>query len=151
MYLGIFGTRYGSPVRDRRELSYPELEFETASDPAHPLERLVFLLDQEAENPGIPAKWLNDPIHGARQQAFLRKVKDAGLTLQTFGNPDELARLVERSLAEWQQRERARQAALAQSQQKTVPQITRLRFMALDLPIGFVQRPKQFEALRPCC
>ena len=148
LYLGIFGTRYGSPVRDRRELSYTELEFETASDPAHPLERLVFLLDQEAENPGIPAKWLNDPIHGARQEAFLRKVKDAGLTLQTFGNPDELARLVERSLEEWQKRERARQAALAQSQQKTVPQITRLPFMAPDLPIGFVQRPKQFEALR---
>jgi len=148
LYLGIFGTRYGSPVRDRRELSYTELEFETASDPAHPLERLVFLLDQEAENPGIPAKWLNDPTHGARQEAFLRKVKDAGLTLQTFGNPDELARLVERSLEEWQKRERARQAALAQSQQKTVPQITRLPFMAPDLPIGFVQRPKQFEALR---
>jgi hypothetical protein len=52
LYLGIFGTRYGSPVRDRPELSYTELEFETASDPAHPLERLVFLLDQEAENPG---------------------------------------------------------------------------------------------------
>ena len=148
LYLGIFGTRYGSPVRDRPEVSYTELEFETASDPAHPLERLVFLLDQEAENPGIPAKWLNDPIHGASQQAFLRKVKDAGLTLQTFGNPDELARLVERSLAEWQQRERGRQAALAQSRQSTVVQTTRVPFMAPDLPIGFVQRPKQFEALR---
>ncbi|MEI6112822.1 MAG: DnaB-like helicase C-terminal domain-containing protein, partial [Cyanobium sp. ELA712] len=117
LYLGIFGTRYGSPVRDRPELSYTELEFETASDPAHPLERLVFLLDQQAENPGIPAKWLNDPIHGARQEAFLRKVKDAGLTLQTFRNPDELARLVERSLAEWQERVRARQAAFAQPRQ----------------------------------
>jgi hypothetical protein len=81
VYLGIYGTRYGSPVRDRPEVSYTELEFETASDPAHPLERLVFLLDEEAENPGIPAKWLNDPTHGERQQAFLRKVKDAGLTL----------------------------------------------------------------------
>jgi hypothetical protein len=59
VYLGIFGTHYGSPVRDRPEVSYTELEFETASDPAHPLERLVFLLDQEAENPGIPPKWLN--------------------------------------------------------------------------------------------
>jgi len=109
LYLGIFGTRYGSPVRDRPEVSYTELEFDTASDPAHPLERLVFLLDQEAENPGIPAKWLNDPIHGERQQAFLRKVMDAGLTLQTFGNPDELARLVERSLAELKEKEHQRQ------------------------------------------
>jgi hypothetical protein len=151
LYLGIFGTRYGSPVRDRPELSYTELEFETASDPAHPLERLVFLLDQEAENPGIPAKWLNDPSHGASQQAFLRKVKEAGLTLQTFRNPDELARLVERSLAAWKERERARlaepaqQAALAHLQRGC--QTTRVPFMAPDLPIGFVQRPKQFEAL----
>ena len=109
LYVGIYGTRYGSPVRDRPELSYTELEFETASDPAHPLERLVFLLDQEAENPGIPAKWLNDPIHGASQQAFLRKVKEAGLTLQTFGNPDELARLVERSLRELKEKDHQRQ------------------------------------------
>jgi hypothetical protein len=151
LYLGIFGTRYGSPVRDRRELSYTELEFETASDPAHPLERLVFLLDQEAENPGIPAKWLNDPIHGASQQAFLRKVKEAGLTLQTFRNPDELGRLVERSLAAWKEHERARQAepaqqaALAHLQRGC--QTTRVPFMAPDLPIGFVQRPKQFESM----
>ncbi len=112
VYLGIFGTRYGSPVRERPEVSYTELEFDTASEPDHPLERLVFLLDEEAENPGIPAKWLNDPIHGERQQAFLRKVKDAGLTLQTFRNPDELARLVERSLVEWKQHHQARQVAL---------------------------------------
>ena len=37
LYLGIYGTRYGSPVRDRPELYYTELEFETDSDPAHPL------------------------------------------------------------------------------------------------------------------
>jgi phage replication-related protein YjqB (UPF0714/DUF867 family) len=82
----------------------------------------VFLLDEEAENPGIPAKWLNDPTHDERQQAFLRKVKDAGFTLQTFRNPDELARLVERSLAELKQRERALQVELAQRQQPAVPQ-----------------------------
>ncbi len=118
VYIGIYGTRYGSPVRDRPEVSYTELEFDTASDPEHPLERLVFLLDEEAENPGIPAKWLNDPLHGERQQAFLKKVKEAGLTLKTFRNPDDLARLVERSLVELKQwrraeRERARQAGRA--------------------------------------
>ena len=149
VYIGIYGTRYGSPVRDRPEVSYTELEFETASDPACALERLVFLLDEEAENPGIPAKWLNDPTHGERQQAFLRKVKDAGLTLQTFRNPDELARLVERSLAELKQRERARLAEPMQRQRPAAPQATvRVPFMAPDLPIGFVQREKEFDQLR---
>ena len=105
--VGVYGTRYGSPVRDRPEVSYTELEFDTASDPEHPLERLVFLLDEEAENPGIPAKWLNDPLHGERQRAFLNKVREAGLTLKTFRNPDDQARLVERSLVELKQRRRA--------------------------------------------
>jgi hypothetical protein len=35
---------------------YSELEFEIASDPAHVLERLVFLLDEEAENPWDPGE-----------------------------------------------------------------------------------------------
>jgi hypothetical protein len=54
--------------------------------------------------------------------AFQRNLKDTGITLQTFRNPDELARLVERSLAELKQRERARQVELAQRQQPAVPQ-----------------------------
>ncbi|MFM7394671.1 MAG: NB-ARC domain-containing protein [Cyanobium sp.] len=56
---------------------------------------------------------------------------------------------MERSLAELKQRERARQAELMQRQRPAAPQArTRVPFMAPDLPIGFVQREKEFDQLR---
>jgi len=96
VYVGIFGTRYGSPVRDRPEVSYTELEFDTATAVGIP--RLVFLLDTEADELGIPAKALIDREYGSRQDDFLQRVKDSGMTMQRFRNPDDLKALVERSL-----------------------------------------------------
>ena len=98
VYVGVLGTRYGSPVRDRPEVSYTELEFETATEAG--LKRLVFLLDTKAEDVGIPASGLIDLEFGARQEEFRRRVRDSGLVTQSFTDPAMLGQLVERSLRE---------------------------------------------------
>ena len=62
VYVGVLGTRYGSPVRDRPEVSYTELEFDTATEAG--LDRLVFLLDTDADDVGIPPSRLIDREFG---------------------------------------------------------------------------------------
>ena len=96
VYVGIVGTRYGSPVRDRPEVSYTELEFDAATEASHP--RLVFLLDTDAADVGIPLSMLIDREFGARQDAFRRRVRDSGLVTGSFASPAQLGQLVERSL-----------------------------------------------------
>jgi hypothetical protein len=98
VYVGVLGTRYGSPVADRPDVSYTELEFEAAT--AAGLPRLVFVLDTSAADVGIPLAELIDHAFGGRQEAFRRRVQASGLVTQSFASPDELGRLVERSLRE---------------------------------------------------
>jgi tetratricopeptide (TPR) repeat protein len=98
VYVGMLGTRYGSPVRDRPEVSYTELEFAAATEAG--LDRLVFLLDTDAADVGIPPKQLIDRQYGARQDAFRRQVQDGGLVTASFASPAGLGQLVERSLRE---------------------------------------------------
>jgi uncharacterized protein DUF4062 len=71
--VAIVGLRYGTPVRDRPELSYTELEFETATQSGIP--RLMFLLDEQSALP-LPASQLIDHEHGSRQFAFRRHIED---------------------------------------------------------------------------
>ena len=63
---GVLGTRYGSPVRDMPEVSYTELEFDSATEAG--LDRLVFVLDTGADNLGIPAARLIDREFGAARR-----------------------------------------------------------------------------------
>lgn len=104
VYVGILGLRYGSPVRDQPELSYTELEFDTAT--AQGLPRLVFLLDGDSDEPvGLPAKALIDREFGARQDAFRQRVSTSSeLTVQRFRDPHQLELLVERSLRQLAER-----------------------------------------------
>lgn len=96
VYVGVLGTRYGSLVPDRPQMSYTELEFDTASEAGLP--RLVFILDTTAENVGIPVWMLIDAEFGGRQAAFRRRVQDSRLVTQPFSDPAALGQLVERSL-----------------------------------------------------
>jgi tetratricopeptide (TPR) repeat protein len=98
VYVGILGTRYGSPVRDKPEVSYTELEFDTAT--ATRLPRLMFLLDTAVADVGIPLAELIDHKFGSRQEEFRRRVQASGLVTQAFANPHQLGKLVERSVRE---------------------------------------------------
>ena len=110
VYVGMLGTRYGSEVRDEPGMSYTELEFAAAT--AAGLDRLVFVLDTETAVAGIPPSKLIDHEHGARQEAFRRRVReDSGLAVRTFADPVTLGQLVERSLRELADRHRARGGA----------------------------------------
>jgi hypothetical protein len=95
VYVGIYGLRYGTPARNQPDKSYTELEFDTAT--ALGLPRLVFVLDR-TKKIDIPAEVLLDREYGHRQDAFLKRVENGGVIVKYFSNPDDLARLLERSL-----------------------------------------------------
>jgi tetratricopeptide (TPR) repeat protein len=88
VYVGLIGLRYGSPVRDQPQVSYTELEFDTATGAGIP--RLIFLLDPDADLPRPDPFLDQDPVLRERQQAFRAKVLDCGVTAATFATAGEL-------------------------------------------------------------
>ena len=99
IYVGLIGLRYGSPVRDQREVSYTELEFAAAAEAG--LVRLVFLLDEDVAVPIPPGRLVDgDPGLQGRQRAFRARLRECGVTAGTFSSPEQLELLLWQALHE---------------------------------------------------
>ena len=70
--IGIYGLRYGTPVRGRPHKSTTEWEFDAASAA------------------GLPSQALIDRRHGKKQDAFVQRVQACGLTVRRFRHPEDL-------------------------------------------------------------
>jgi WD40 repeat protein len=94
VFIGVIGLKYGSPVRDRPDVSHTELEYEIACEVGLP--RLMFMLD-ETRDVQLPIDALHDSEYGIRQELF-RQQLDRLTTTARFASPAELQLLVERAL-----------------------------------------------------
>ncbi|HEX8867799.1 MAG TPA: DUF4062 domain-containing protein, partial [Lentzea sp.] len=96
VYVLVAGFRYGTPVRDRPELSYTEQEFEVATELGLP--RLVFLLSEDVDG---PSGLFRDLHYGARQEGFRQRLQnDSGLTASVVSSADELSTAVLHALTD---------------------------------------------------
>jgi SOS-response transcriptional repressor LexA len=106
VYVGIIGFRYGSlvPEADDSGRSFTEFEFDVATDLE--LERLVFLLHQDAN---VPAKILFENRDDyERQQRFRERLQNVdGVTWKWVANPDDLTKRLLQSLNEFALRRNA--------------------------------------------
>jgi len=85
IYVGVFGFKYGTRVKDQPEMSYTELEYETARAAGMPC--LVFLLHMDAE---VPARLVVDTGFAQRQEALRELALKSGEKVDSFRTADEL-------------------------------------------------------------
>ena len=85
-YVGIYGHDYGSPVRERPEVSYTELEFLTAMEERRRrgMRVFVFLLCE-----GVRVGDIDRP-YPQRETFRGRVLNDHGLTAKFFEDPRSL-------------------------------------------------------------
>ena len=106
--VGIIGPVYGSIVPARPELSYTELEFETATRLGLP--RLVFLLPTSGPL-CVPGR--QPAEHRVRQQEFRRRLQEeAGLLTASVETPAELDLAVYHALIELERAARGRRRSV---------------------------------------
>jgi hypothetical protein len=99
VYVGLIGLRYGSPVRDRPEVSYTELEFAAATEAGLP--RLVFLLDEDAAVPIPPGRLIDTNLElAARQREFRTRLAGSGVTTSKVASPEQPELLLSQALQE---------------------------------------------------
>ena len=99
VYVGLVGLRYGSPVQDRPEVSYTELEFEVATEAGLP--RLIFVLDEHADLRIPPAKLFDDEAdRRTRQQRFREQLSGSDVTVRSVVSADQLELAVFQALQE---------------------------------------------------
>jgi tetratricopeptide (TPR) repeat protein len=152
VFVGVLGARYGSPVRDRPEVSYTELEFDTATEAGVP--RLMFALDMNAADVGLPIRLLQDLEHGTKQDAFRNRVNNVDLLVRSFQNPDDLRGLVADALRELLDTRERIDAGLTREKQPAEPRAVAVsKFVnppPMSAPSYFADRHMETGLLGEC-
>lgn len=94
VYIGIYGSRYGSLVEGNENISYTEQEFDTACQAG--LFRLIFI-DETAHKRATSNERIVDENLGP-QSKFINKVLKSGLIAKTFKSKEDLLVEIERAL-----------------------------------------------------